>query len=530
MMKSKIILLGTCLLVTQAAFAEDDLMQILEGKSASHAAPYVENEEIQKLKKAINPATAEQNIFFQFLSEKNYEKALFQWSAAYGTANFAQEPTGKALGAWLSYKNGLRITSVEDLMAISEPQKIDNTIVSLWKESLNGDDNLWNLVQVTWNPFWTGVFGDKAEMAVLLQKSYVDTDIAALTDLIKRTTPDSKERALLQWQLVLNLGIKGDSSKAAQVLAHLMKLPNNPIDKDLMTLTAGRLLYQNGFLDASAQYYKKISKKSDYWFMAQEELAWSYMRKGEPQNALSITKSLTFPQFKGWVGIESHLLGAFSSLKVCDYPGVMSIMKSLKGQYGEHLVSLEKLSVDPHQKPVENLIQALAKGPQSVAKLGKEAHLVPMSASRDEVLTLMVKKQNALLAEAKTAEQLYGRSLTFGNLQGQFETLKSQVATRAQMSEGASYQRVQALAKAELEDSKQVLQRLRIVEVEMIQQVDSSAKLLKNAGVGEVRKGTTGTTDKFAMNFANSNEVWFDELSNFKVDVKKGCAKAVAKE
>jgi hypothetical protein len=334
----------------------------------------------------------------------------------------------------------------------------------------------------------------------------------------------------LQWQLVLNLGIKGDSSKAAQVLAHLMKLPNNPIDKDLMTLTAGRLLYQNGFLDASAKYYKTISKKSDYWFMAQEELAWSYMRKGEPQNALSITKSLTFPQFKGWVGLESHLLGAFSSLKVCDYPGVMSIMTSLKGQYGDHLVSLEKLAADPHQKPVENLMKALAKGPQSVAKLGKDAHLIPMTASRDEVLTLMVKKQNALLAEAKTAEELYSRSLSFGNLQGQFETLKSQVATRAQMSEGASYQRVQALAKAELEDSKQVLQRLRIVEVEMIQQVDSSAKLLKNAAAGEIRKGTTGSTDKFAMNFSSSKEVWFDELSNFKVDIKKGCSKPVAKE
>ncbi|MNY83113.1 hypothetical protein D3C86_2256500 [compost metagenome] len=58
----------------------------------------------------------------------------------------------------------------------------------------------------------------------------------------------------------------------------------------------------------------------------------------------------------------------------------------------------------------------------------------------------------------------------------------------------------------------------------------SYAKLLKNAGVGEVRKGTTGTTDKYAMSFATSKEVWFDELSNFKVDVKKGCAKAVAKE
>lgn len=529
-MKSQVLILSACLLASQGAFAEDDLMQILEGKSATHAVPYVESEELQKLKKAITPSTAEQNIFFQQLTEKNYEKALFQWSIAYGASDFAKSATGKALESWLYYKNGLRITGVESLFKISEPQKIDATIVSLWKESLGSDDSVWSLAEVTWNPYWNQVFGDKAEMAVLLQKNYVDADLAALTELIKKTTPDSKERATLQWQLVLNLGIKGDSAKAAQVLAHLMKSPNNPIDPDLMTLTAGRLLYQNGFLDASTQYYKKIRKKSDYWFMAQEELAWAYMRKGEPQNALSVTKTLTYPQFKGWVGMESHLLGAFSSLKVCDYPGVMKIMKGLKGQYGEHLAALEKLSANPHEKSVEKLMTAMNAGPQSIEKMGQSAHLLPMNVSRDEQLTLSLRKQNALMKESETAEQLYARSLVFGNLQGRFDTLKQEVIARSQVSKDAAYTRVQSLAKAELEDSKQVLQRLRIVEVEMIQQVDSSDRIMKNAGAAELKKGTTGSSDKFAMNFGDSNEVWFDELSNFKVDIKKGCAKTAAKE
>ncbi|MNL47776.1 hypothetical protein D3C87_1705820 [compost metagenome] len=53
---------------------------------------------------------------------------------------------------------------------------------------------------------------------------------------------------------------------------------------------------------------------------------------------------------------------------------------------------------------------------------------------------------------------------------------------------------------------------------------------MKNAGAAELKKGTTGSSDKFAMSFGNSNEVWFDELSNFKVDIKKGCAKTAAKE
>ncbi|MNJ94724.1 hypothetical protein D3C87_124260 [compost metagenome] len=529
-MSAKLVLPVLLVLGFQGAHAEDDLMKILEGKSGATSAQFVENEEIQKLKKAVNPSTAEQNIFFQFMTEKNYEKALFQWSAAFTGSSFQQAQTGKALEAFLKFKNGLKLTGVEALLAIPEPEKIDNTVISLWKESLSDKDPVWGMAQVTWNPYWTQVFGTPAEMAVVLQKSYINEDIAALTELLKKTPPDSAERATLEWQLVLNLGIRGDAAKAAQVLAHLMKEKNNPIDPDLMTMTAGRLLYQNGFLDASIQYYKKISKKSDYWFLAQEEMAWAYMRKGEPQNAMALTKTLSYPNFKGWVGMESYLLGAFTSLKVCDYPGVIDTMKAVKPQFETHLVALEKISQDPNQPAVTNLMKAMAKGPVETMKLGKDAHALPFHASKDEVLSLLVKRHQFLTQEAELAEKLYARSLTFGNLQGQFETLKNQVQVRAQTTQGAGYQRVQELAKVELEDSKQVMQRMRIVEVEMIQQVDSASKFLKNVGAAESKIGSTGSQSKHAMSFANDKEIWFDELSNFKVDIKKGCSKDIVKE
>ncbi len=530
-MMSKKLILGVlvALSASSVVYAEDDLMNILDGKSAP-AAQFVESTELQKLKKAVRPSTAEQNIFFQFMAEKNYEKALFQWTTAFNGSSFQTSPTGKALEAFLKYKNGLKLAGVESLLSVSTPAQIDSSVISLWKEHLAGTDPVWGMAQVTWNPYWTGVFGTPAEMAVLLQKSYVDTDIAKLTELLKMTPPDSAERAQLEWQLVLNLGIKGDSAKAAQVLSHLMKMPNNPIDKDLMTLTAGRLLYQNGFLDAAVGYYKKISKKSDYWFQAQEEMAWAYMRKGEPQNAMAVTKTLTYSNFKGWVGMESYLLNSFASLKVCDYSSVIDTMKSIKGQFGDHLAALETLSTDPHQPAVQKLMTAMTVGAVETSKLGTDAHALPMNISKDEVLSLLVRRHQYLMNESKAAEQLYARSLTFGNLQGRFETLKNQTQTRAQMTESSAYQRVQAMAKLELEDAKQVMQRLRIVEVEMIQQVDSASKFLKNAGASEAKIGSTGSQSKYAMNFAKDKEIWFDELSNFKVDVKKGCSKDIVKE
>lgn len=517
------------------ALAEDDLMSILEGKNSGPTSQFIETEEVAKLKKTVGPTSAEQNIFFQFLVDKNYEKALFQWHSAFkkstfqGTTiqgpSFEETETGKALESFLQFKNGLKITGVEALFNIKEPQKIANSVISLWKESLNEKDPTWGMVQVTWQPFWTEVFGVGTEIAVALQKNYVSEDVAALTEMIKKTIVDSSQRNLLEWQLVLNLGIRGEAGKAAQVLSHLMKAKNNPVDQDLMIITAGRLLYQNGFLDASINYYQKIPKKSDYWFQAQEEMAWAYMRKGEPQNAMAVTKTLTFPQFKGWVGIESYLLSSFTSLKVCDYPGVLATMKSIKTQFGDHLVSLEQVSKDPNQQAITTLWNSLSEGPIEIAKLGSLAHQLPLQATKDEVLILLVQRYKFLTKESEVAEQLFSKSLTFGNLQGHFENLRNQIRSRAQMTQGSGYQRVQELAKAELEDSKQVLQRLKIVEVEMIQQVDASDKLSKSFGPPETKTGTTGTNKTHSMSFVGDKELWFDELSNFRVDIKKGCAK-----
>jgi tetratricopeptide (TPR) repeat protein len=455
---------------------------------------------------------------------------LFQWSLAFNGSPFQAKETGKALEAFLYFKNGLKLTGVENLLSIKDPKKIDASVITLWKESLNDKDSVWSMVQVSWNPHWTEIFGAGAELSVALQKSYINESVESLTELIKKTAVDSPERNILEWQLVLNLGLRGDASKAAQVLAHLIKTPNNPVGKDLMTLTAGRLLYQNGFLDAAITYYQKISKKSDYWFQAQEEMAWAYMRKGEPQNAMAITKTLTYSHFKGWVGIESYLLNSFTGLKVCDYPAVIDTMKAIKPQFSDHLVALEKLVNDPNQPEANTLLEMLGEGPIENSKLGKAAHSLPMNISKDEVLSLLVRRKKFLTKEAELSEQIFARSLTFGNLQGQFDSLKSQVNTRAQLTQGASLQRIQEMAKAELEDSKQVMQRLRIVEVEMIQQVDSAQKFLKNVGPSEAKLGSTGSNAKFAMNFSQDKEIWFDELSNFKVNVKKGCSKASGKE
>jgi hypothetical protein len=39
----------------------------------------------------------------------------------------------------------------------------------------------------------------------------------------------------------------------------------------------------------------------------------------------------------------------------------------------------------------------------------------------------------------------------------------------------------------------------------------------------DVKKGTTGAKGQETLKFAADDELWFDEISNYKVDVKKAC-------
>jgi hypothetical protein len=86
------------------------------------------------------------------------------------------------------------------------------------------------------------------------------------------------------------------------------------------------------------------------------------------------------------------------------------------------------------------------------------------------------------------------------------------------------FARVKELAKEEVFETKEILHKLHIVEAEVIQQVSLADKIAKNAKGTNEKKGVTGykgTAD--AMKYPAEDEVWFDEISNYRIDIKKAC-------
>ncbi len=515
----------------------DDLLDLLQGKGADKSATIEGSIGHQKynlqeiLKGEVNNFTAEQNIFAGFFNKGDMAKALFQWPSAFDNTAFQNTPTAKALYAFLLFENSLPVMGVESLFNIDQPQKISSGVVKLWKEELNETHMAWGVAQIKWAPFWTEAFGPAAEVRVMSRQNFQSTDVDTLKELLKKSAPDTRERAMLEWQLVLALSMKDEAGQAAKVLAHLVKADKNPIGTDLMNMTASRLLYQNGYLDAAVQYYQKIDKASDYWFDAQEESAWAYIRKGEPQNTLAVTKTLVNPMFTAQVGSEAVFLQAMAQLKICDYPAVLLTLKDFKARFKPRMQTLISISQDAKSSVAVNkyISQAKDKVP-TIKELGSDLKNLPRFVTRDARMNDLLRLEKALDSEKKTAAELYGRSLAEGTakvgFQARIEEFKQAAEQRHQAAHSAILLRMKSLADSEVKEITQALQKMQIVEAELLQQVSVSNKLVKT-DVDKVieKKGSTGSKSKDTISFAAENEVWFDELSNYKVDVKKACQK-----
>lgn len=522
-------------LATSGAQADDELLDILgAGGGQPKAQGQKADESLMRraLLKSLGKLSAEQNIFVSFIDQNQFDKALYQWPSAFEGTSFAKSPTGRALNAFVLFKNGIQVTALEQLLMIDRPKDVDPYLLQAWREMAPDNAPVWAAINPSvWHQGWTDVFGIGAEVRVRGRQVYAATEAEQVRELIKKTQVDTRERAWLSWQLVIALAQGEDAGTAGKALALLMKAPNNPVSEDLMTMTAARLLFQNGFLDAAIKYYQRIGKKSDYWFDAQEEMAWSFIRKGEPQNSIAITKTLVAPNFAAEVGPETFFLRSLSQLKVCDYPSVVETLNSFRNRFKPRVATLKELTERADTEQVKRTVQKMKAGSVKLTDLGADAHKLPRYTTRDQVLLQNVMTEKALEKEAQIAGTLYARSLEGGTgqvgFQARLEEFKKAVEARAQAARSATYARIKALAEEEITEVTGMLQKLHIVEAELLQQISIADRVIgATKGTSSLKSGTTGSQAKDTVWFPAESETWFDEYANYKVDIKKGCAAA----
>jgi tetratricopeptide (TPR) repeat protein len=473
----------------------------------------------------LKKTTPDQNVFLRNIEKEDWKKALISWGPAFNATAFERTESAKALQALVMFKTGLEISGVEKLFTVQNPKNINSEITHTWRESLNDKHAVWEVAQIGWNTGWTDVFGRATEVKNKLRSVDLKTNSALLKDMASKLPANTKERALVDWQLALSYALNDKADEAAKIIGQLLKNKQSPYGEDLVNLTAGRLLFQNGYFEASIKYYEKIEKKSDYWLEAQEELAWTYLRKGETQNSIAVSKSLMNSAFDGYLGPEPYFVETLGNLKVCDYPKVMDGLSQFPKRFKNRTVELNKLARGEKSTYLDGIMNKLKTEEMSWNTLGKDIQFLPRMMIKDYKLTQLIESQKLFEKESKTADALYADSLAMTGLQGTFQAMKNGLTDKTSKVKSAAIQRVKELAKSEVSEIKRILDKLHIVEAELVQQVDVSDTIAKNStGIdADLKKGTTGAKKSDSLVFVADSEVWFDEISNYKVDVKKGC-------
>ena len=154
--------------------------------------------------------------------------------------------------------------------------------------------------------------------------------------------------------------------------------------------------------------------------------------------------------------------------------------------------------------------------------------MLPQFVSRDDLLLSKVTALTALIKEEKTAAGLYSRSLTGGSaqvgFQADFEAFKTSMTKRVQAQSTSIYSLIEKRAKEEISDIQRILQKMHIVEAEVLQQISAAQRVAADSSKKIIEQtGTTGSAAQEKLRFPFDGELWFDELTHYKIDIKKGC-------
>ena len=382
-------------------------------------------------------------------------QALGQWFSSPENNSFSQTPTGRAILAYILFKNKWEVYALKELFRIPNPDLIHQEVKSLWHLTVSPQHFMWS--SLPWSPSWTRFFSPK----------------------IQKVEKALKARSEFQMALELSLQNKEDAS--LKILDRLMKDRENSMDKGALALTQGRLFYQKGLWNQAITHYKEVSQNSDSWFVAQEEKAWSHAQLGHFQKTLAITQTLMTPYFMPYTGPETVFLNALSQMKICDYHGTSESINTFKDIFKKRARALMEIQQKGRNRGISLLLEKLKRGKVPLFSLDpKTAMLVPHDLMRDNVFLRYAQIERYLEQEVLLSENWHKKYMANKS----FKQFKESLASSFHQAREKTLHLAKKRAKEGLEEIKQTLQKMHLLEAELIQQIAKKNRGKKSKGRG----------------------------------------------
>ena len=448
--------------------------------------------------------------FRSLLESGDYRHALMAWESSQRDSAFAQSNTGVATWSFLLYQNGMAYTGLETLMESTQPSKIDPRLLKLWVVEIRNSP----LMQRGWiasTGGWKNVLNNEP-VEIRLDKA---ADINAAFARAERLPKDNvNEKARIWWQIATRAPLISKIDSSLRALKLLRESGQTVIGQDLIWMTQGRVLYQKGELPAALEAYQQIPKSSSLWLESIEETSWTHLRQGDYDRAMGDITTVLSPVLAGYAGPESFFLANLMAYRVCDYSRVFNNSEIFKTRHRNRLNEIQELASKGNNKglnPVFDRFDANGVTPETAGPLIES---LPRGIFRDSQFVRLMESRRLLLSESKKASELFEDSKTLGG-DVRLERALNENRLKADRFRQTALQRVRFLAQSDVKEYRMTLNKMHIIEGEVIQRLNMDDNLK-----GERSKLTKTEDSGDVLVFPYTKEVWMDELGNYKARVK----------
>ncbi len=285
-----------------------------------------------------------------------------------------------------------------------------------------------------------------------------------------------------EFNRALGLATQDKTKPAHKIIDALLAAKKTDVPRDRLLMTKGRLLFQDGDVRAALKLYEQVPSDSDHWLEALEERGWAHLRLGEHGEALAQLKTIKAPMFESLVGPEPFFLTGLIHLKICDYPAIFESIKEFKAKFRPRLVAVQALAANGTSEAAAKVVAKLRAQPLAWKTIAPEAGRLPRLFHRDALL------------QSRAAELKAGKS------------------------DGTPVlRRLQQLANRDLKEIGDILQKMHLLEAELIQRIHMAEK--PNA---RAHKDVDLAKGEEVLRFPDTGEYWLDELDKYRVKVT-GC-------
>jgi len=275
-------------------------------------------------------------------------------------------------------------------------------------------------------------------------------------------------------------------------------------------LDEARQAFENNKLDRAIELYQKIPQSSDFWLEALEEKAWTFLRKNDVNNALSTVTTLTSDLLAPQIGPEPYLLKAIINYKLCNIKAVLDDFAFFKKRFQSRSEEIEKLANLSHS----NTLLPVPSN-NTTPKISSLTKILTNEASASSVQTILSKavaqlnKHKTKLSELKADD--FGADIQF--LPRYFYRDRQIIASVTSGSDTSTVSRIIQLAQDEKNEIESVLQKMQLLESQIVQQVFAYNKEMQQKR--KAKYNNAPAANSLVFPYDSSNDIWIDEIDSF---------------